>query len=448
MRVVVQIPMCDLRTVTVADTGKLPKPRWPYGRVDPGSAEFVRGFGALSQVTGPSGGSWEGSVQFVDLGKVLSLPSGYESSLDGGHRWRLECRTRRLYGAQGHPRLFAQIEFKIIDRSGGSPGWPEVQEAVDRIATLPVNLKGALSEEGLVRTGPPIGAAYEQATTRRGLPVHGSSIRQGTPLIVVSGQIDDRSSAYAGWDRVDGFTGNVYYKRARYQSAQTDLWILATTPQIASRAVLRSVRHIARFQSERTVLLESMRLLASPTAALPSGAQVDRELVEEAVRRSASFVFRPRKFGNRQEELIDSFRREIEVHGGQWNAFMWDVERIFEAGKVEGTVINVTGDYIGGDKFENIQDSTIVSRSTVSNAFNKLAGSGEAELVEELRGLAELVEAEGNPEAEELFENLVEELSAKKRSASLRSLWRGLVDALPAVASVATAGTKLAELVL
>jgi hypothetical protein len=100
-----------------------------------------------------------------------------------------------------------------------------------------------------------------------------------------------------------------------------------------------------------------------------------------------------------------------------------------------------------GDTFSNIQNSTIVNRSTVESAFNKTKTEMGDETAALLLRVAELVAKSGNKEAGELLDQFNEELSKPQpRKSLLRRSWDGLVAALPAVTSIAGAAAALAKL--
>jgi hypothetical protein len=102
-----------------------------------------------------------------------------------------------------------------------------------------------------------------------------------------------------------------------------------------------------------------------------------------------------------------------------------------------------------GDRFENIQDTTIVSRSTVENAFNRVAPQVDPELSDALRKLADAVQASGSTAAAETYTSFTEELErAEPRKCVLRSLWDGLTDALPSVLQMTEVVAKVAALFL
>ena len=100
-----------------------------------------------------------------------------------------------------------------------------------------------------------------------------------------------------------------------------------------------------------------------------------------------------------------------------------------------------------GDKFENIQNSTIINGSVVVDSFNKIkAGYGE-DVANALMQIAEFIEKSGNKEAGELFDSFNKEIKEPEPKKSvLKSLWGGIEKALPAITTVSEAIVKLKTL--
>jgi hypothetical protein len=102
-----------------------------------------------------------------------------------------------------------------------------------------------------------------------------------------------------------------------------------------------------------------------------------------------------------------------------------------------------------GDNFSDIRNSTIVNRSLVEKAFNKLNAAGDADAAGALRKIAEVVAQSGNKEAGELFDLFNEELTRTPppppRKSVLKSSWDGLVKTLPAIAAIAGAVAALGK---
>lgn len=97
-----------------------------------------------------------------------------------------------------------------------------------------------------------------------------------------------------------------------------------------------------------------------------------------------------------------------------------------------------------GDKFENIQNSTIINRSVVSDAFNKIKEGYGEDVANALMQIAEFIEESGNKEAGELFDGFNNEIKEQEPKKSvLKSLWGGIENALPTIIAVSEAIIKL-----
>jgi hypothetical protein len=99
-----------------------------------------------------------------------------------------------------------------------------------------------------------------------------------------------------------------------------------------------------------------------------------------------------------------------------------------------------------GDVFQNIQNSNIVSKSSIENAFNKLEPS-DKETRDAFVKVAEFINKSGDPAAGALFTNFADELNKSTPEKSrLKSLWSAIEKVLPAVASVAGDMAKITPL--
>ncbi len=100
-----------------------------------------------------------------------------------------------------------------------------------------------------------------------------------------------------------------------------------------------------------------------------------------------------------------------------------------------------------GDRFENVSNSTIVSRSLVERSFNQLTAIGDQESAQALEQLAAIVNASGNVAAAQQFDSINEELHrSEPRKGVLAALWSGLVAALPTLAGMTELVEKLSRL--
>jgi hypothetical protein len=115
-------------------------------------------------------------------------------------------------------------------------------------------------------------------------------------------------------------------------------------------------------------------------------------------------------------------------------------------------IIYVMGDFIEGrkvmgDNFENINNSTIINKSNVKNAFNKVKDEIDEATGNALLRVANEIEKSKNPTASVLFNSFTEELSNphpdKER---LKSFWNGIDKVLPTINSIAEVATKIIPL--
>jgi hypothetical protein len=101
-----------------------------------------------------------------------------------------------------------------------------------------------------------------------------------------------------------------------------------------------------------------------------------------------------------------------------------------------------------GDTFKDIgAGATIINRSTLTNAMNRVATGSDKEVSEALKQVAEFIESQGNTEASDAYSGFLEELEKPKpRKPMLKILWDGAVTALPSIATLAAAVAKIATL--
>lgn len=98
-----------------------------------------------------------------------------------------------------------------------------------------------------------------------------------------------------------------------------------------------------------------------------------------------------------------------------------------------------------GDIFQNIQNSTIVSKSSLENALNTLKTDDETNKA--LVKIAEIISNSGNHAAGVLYTTFTDELTRSPRDKPrLKGIWDGIVAILPAVTSVANIASKIVPL--
>lgn len=102
---------------------------------------------------------------------------------------------------------------------------------------------------------------------------------------------------------------------------------------------------------------------------------------------------------------------------------------------------------IVGDKFDNIQNATIINRSLLKNTFDKTKKEMDDDTVNALLKIANEVERSKNVEATVLLKKIIEELKAQQPDKlKLRQCWEGLITLFPNVATLTALGTKIADL--
>ena len=100
-----------------------------------------------------------------------------------------------------------------------------------------------------------------------------------------------------------------------------------------------------------------------------------------------------------------------------------------------------------GDKFENIHNATIINRSIVEKAFNKVRDEHDEETAQALKQIAELIEKSKNSEAADNFNSFNEELQKPEPKKSvLRVLWGGITVALPSILQMTDVVQKISKL--
>jgi hypothetical protein len=90
-----------------------------------------------------------------------------------------------------------------------------------------------------------------------------------------------------------------------------------------------------------------------------------------------------------------------------------------------------------GDVFQGISNSTIVSRSKIESAFNRLQESGQEESAKLLVEIGKQVAGSDNAAAGAVYGHLTDELSKQPHDKGvLKSCWAGLVAILPPLANL------------
>lgn len=101
-----------------------------------------------------------------------------------------------------------------------------------------------------------------------------------------------------------------------------------------------------------------------------------------------------------------------------------------------------------GDNFSNITNSTIINRSYVENAFNKVKGSHDEETAMALATITKLIEESNNTEAGEVFDDFNEELNKDEpKKSRLNAFWNQLNGLLPSISSAVGVVEKITAII-
>jgi len=96
-----------------------------------------------------------------------------------------------------------------------------------------------------------------------------------------------------------------------------------------------------------------------------------------------------------------------------------------------------------GDVFQGISNSTIISRSIVENAFNRLQESGDTEAAALMLKIGNTVSASESVAAGAVYSQMAQEVAKPEQDKSvIKDCWDGLVKILPSLAELSAAVIK------
>jgi hypothetical protein len=101
-----------------------------------------------------------------------------------------------------------------------------------------------------------------------------------------------------------------------------------------------------------------------------------------------------------------------------------------------------------GDYFDRIDSGTIiVNRGALVDSLDRLALSSGENVIEPWARIAMLVNESGSSEAADNFNAMSQELALEKpRKSVLKSLWGGIVAALPAITQLVSLGEQISQI--
>jgi len=145
------------------------------------------------------------------------------------------------------------------------------------------------------------------------------------------------------------------------------------------------------------------------------------------------------------DEHHEYFGRHVEFPLAELSQGLIDSKRLYSYASKFG--ITVIKEVVMGDKFENIHHATIVNRSVVQNAFNKVKAEYDEETAAALKIVADEIERSKDRDAAENFNSFNEELQRPEPKKSvLRTLWTGVTIALPSILQMTDVVTNISKL--
>jgi hypothetical protein len=102
---------------------------------------------------------------------------------------------------------------------------------------------------------------------------------------------------------------------------------------------------------------------------------------------------------------------------------------------------------MAGDRIIAHSGSTVINRSEIENAFNRLEAEASPDTKKALREVAQAIEKSGNKSAAVVFEQLLDEIGNEKSNrSSLRDYWKTITQLVPDVVKMADAVAKITAL--
>ncbi|HEU0287715.1 MAG TPA: hypothetical protein VFR22_11785 [Nocardioidaceae bacterium] len=460
MELLVQHPVTDLRGMLIRDAGRRRRPTWPHGDVGvrPGLGEFQPGFGPLTDTSPDQTGNWSGRAQHVSARRAVRLPrsmwSYFRHAMQSSEIWSptsdkelqtTDCR-REFYGSSVSPRAFLQLRFQLADPVRALDQG-QLAGLVDTLLAMPVRVATSAREIPLGEVGRDFAAYWRTSSTSvlAGENPPGWSVSASRPLCVLTVDRVERPQEGSSFVPIDPDTDAVELRYGRRSEA--DVWVVASARRSMDARTLQL--HLSRLHSERSTFETLARVLALESPNRGRDQLLDSDKLQRALSDGAKYIRRDFAFGHDQAALMRAIESDLHMHAAQWDALDDQINsfRPHVRSGVDHVLQIVMGDNVMGDKFDNINSSTIVNRSAVQNAFNRLSDNSETELYTALKQIAEAVERLNDTEASDVAESLIEEAAGSKRRGVLAALWARLQQIAPVVSSLTGSAAVVTSLI-
>ncbi|WP_150748756.1 hypothetical protein [Pseudomonas fluorescens] len=193
-----------------------------------------------------------------------------------------------------------------------------------------------------------------------------------------------------------------------------------------------------------------------------SGYCSERQISEMKAKVFGGMSFQWGRFHGNTEAMLPkfAFRESIPIRKGKLDALSKLCESLLEVRNILAITIrenwtlaelaktkNMSVEVVMGDKYENIQNSTIINRSIVNDALKNVEDQCGTEMAKALESIARAVEESRSVAGGALFESFSKELQKKEPNKSaLREFWEGLMKVVPNISTMVEATAKIAVL--
>jgi hypothetical protein len=490
MHIVIQFPLADVRDFLNVDTFKLDKPPWPLvnERLD-----FVRHFGPVRRRKGGGVESWAGEGKYCDAIRAIRFTEQPLRSLRKalGTRKSAKCTFRRFFCTESVVRrlelglaldcssgalpfdvdFFVRairdtLEFPMkIPYAGGEPIFCQMQDAGKALARLYLHA----STEDFVEHADLLQDWWVTASEPSVVVETERGEFSWEPASTLQAQQLDELETY-------GVGLAHFWFGGKGRSVRT--WLVRDDRSAAGdgwNSNARKVRlNVLRLNAEQSCLKQALRqvlLKRIPLDRETPGSDRFQLYLNDTIRK----LEKRENYGLPQEELLrslilfedainsDERRSLLEQLSSIRQNIHRNLKRITEerqrdypvvvVNKIENKIqidrytTNNIQEVVMGDQYKNITGSTIINRSVLTDSLNKVRIERGEDVAKALELVADVVSKSGNKQAGELFDSFNEELKkAEPKKSVLRSLWDGLVSALPTISTMAGVAQKIASL--
>ncbi|MEM8851394.1 MAG: hypothetical protein AAGE03_15355 [Pseudomonadota bacterium] len=442
-------PFTDLRDIKAPGIARLDRPDWP--NPIPGW-DHLRGIGPIRLRPKDGFDGWVGENVLAIGGSAFALRLPRHAAPFPNVRFRLIRKAGYFDGL-----LNGRIEV-LIGVEGLPPGRRAALRVVDYLLGIPVRVPTVGIETRLGGLTEAAARVWANATMMHlpGGDARADLVHGGRPLAVA----ESRGLPALPVSPSDPPDAAIEVVVPRGRAPVETVLIAPTAATQRARGFRRAGRYLRTYCQRLRQDIESLSLLLADETIDPGRDEVQHLLNEytrrinrsrlhlENVQGRAAIEWSYAAFARIYPGKVDALRTRIVRRNLRPNVAR-KVLAMLDAS--ETSKIIVYGDYreetIMGDKFENIQGSTIVNRSTLSNAMNEVRYRHDDEVAQALSEIAAYVETAENEGAAILMNSLAEEAAKEEPDKSkLRQLWDGIVAVLPGVTKLAGAVGAVAKL--